>query len=126
MTYSVGYKKPPPGFKQGQSGNPAGRPKEPLTTLLHAYLEENGGARKQRIITEIYKLATTTGIRGQIPALTEIYNRIDGKVPDQHSILGLIVHVGDDYARQGLEANRLDLEERKRKYIEGEYRLLEG
>ncbi len=112
MDYKVGYKKPIPQWKPGQSGNPKGRPKNSLTSLLQRALDADNEAEKQGIINELIKLAKMTGGRGQSNALKEIFERIDGKVADKHLIQGMIVHVGDEYALKGLEANRLDMERR--------------
>lgn len=67
----------------GQSGNPKGRPKNTLTSLLEKHLNENGEVEKQALIEELVKLAKTSQGRGQIPALKEIFERMDGKVADK-------------------------------------------
>lgn len=91
--YKVGYKKPPKGIEwlPGQSGNPAGRPKNSLTTLLERYLEADNASEKQRLVEELVKLAKTNQGRGQIPALKEIFERIDGKVADKHLNVNVLV-----------------------------------
>ena len=91
--YKVGYKKPPLGieWKPGQSGNPAGRPRNSLTTLLERYLEADNASEKQQLVEELVKLAKTNQGRGQIPALKEIFERIDGKVADKHLNVNVLV-----------------------------------
>ncbi len=74
----------------GTSGNLDGRPKNSLTTLLREILESDDGKKRQKLVEEMVALATTTGGRGQIPALMEIFNRIDGKVTDTLKLEGEI------------------------------------
>jgi hypothetical protein len=62
-------------WKPGQSGNPAGRPKtKPFKDALKKLIEERGldGAAEA-----LYAKAMT----GDVPALKEIADRLDGKVP---------------------------------------------
>ena len=76
-----------PNWKPGESGNPAGRPKSSITSILREKLEEigEGGRSKAEIVADIlYELATSKGSRGQMPALTELLDRIEGKVADKH------------------------------------------
>ena len=108
----IGFKKPPPGFKPGHPRY-GGRHKEPLTTLLRDYLEENDGERKQELVRTLYDMAVSNGDRSQFGAINTILERIDGKVADKLSIQGIIAHVGNEYAELGLRANRIDIEERK-------------
>ncbi len=70
--------KPP--WQPGESGNPAGRPKTSLTSILREALEQtdkDGKTTKERIIERLVKLADDP--RG-LPAIQEILDRIDGKV----------------------------------------------
>lgn len=71
------------GFKKGQSGNPAGRPKkgEALTDILKAFLDKKDGSktRKQQLVERLYDLA----MAGEVSAMKYIFDRIDGKVPDK-------------------------------------------
>lgn len=73
-------------WKPGQSGNPGGRPKDSLVALLNEYLNANKEADKKAVVQELIKLGIATGSRGQVAALREIFDRIDGKVPDTHKI----------------------------------------
>jgi ribosomal 50S subunit-associated protein YjgA (DUF615 family) len=74
-------------FKEGESGNPAGRPKgtRNLSTILREMLEEeievNVEGKKERkqfqevIIRKLIKKASD----GDIKAITEILDRVEGK-----------------------------------------------
>jgi len=68
-------------FKPGQSGNPKGRPKESWTWsgLLKETLEEldeaTGQEKKYAIVKALYKQA----VKGNIQAIKEYGDRIDGK-----------------------------------------------
>ena len=86
--YKVGYGKPPieSRWKPGQSGNPEGRSLDTLTPLLRKFLNADNEAEKIAIVKELISMAKTTGTRGQIAALREIFDRIDGKVPETHKI----------------------------------------
>lgn len=72
-------------WQKGQSGNPGGRPKDTLTPLLRELLNTNDEAEKRVIVKALLGAAKLTG-RGQVAALKEIFDRIDGKVPDTHKI----------------------------------------
>ena len=73
-------------FEPGQSGNPGGRPKDTMTPLLKELLNANNEAEKIAIVKELIGISKTRGMRGQVAALKEILDRIDGKVPDTHKI----------------------------------------
>ena len=76
-----------PRWKSGESGNPAGRPKSSITSILREKLEQIGedGRSKAEIVADIlYEMATSKGSRGQMPALIELLDRIEGKVADKH------------------------------------------
>lgn len=80
------------GWKPGQSGNPAGRPKSDLciTSLVKELLEQDAGQGKtnaQLVAEAIVKLAKTPDARGYVPTVKELLDRIEGKVADKH-ILG--------------------------------------
>ena len=82
-----GYKKIEPRWKPGQSGNLSGRPKSSITSILREKLEQIGedGRSKAEIVADIlYEMATSKGARGQVPALIELLDRIEGKVADKH------------------------------------------
>ena len=72
-------------FQPGQSGNPGGRPKDTLTPLLRELLNTDNEAEKRVIVKALLSAAKVMG-RGQVSALKEIFDRIDGKVPDTHKI----------------------------------------
>jgi hypothetical protein len=90
--YEVGYGKPPRDtrFKEGQSGNPRGRPPgaKNLKTLLSEALNEpvvvaeNGGHRKitkrQAIITQLVNRSATADLRA-IKILLDMLRDIEGQ-----------------------------------------------
>lgn len=70
-------------FQPGQSGNPAGRPKrgQPMADSLRAVLnqkDENGVQNKHLIAQTIIEQA----IKGQQWAINFIFDRLDGRLPD--------------------------------------------
>ncbi len=73
-------------YKPGQSGNPGGRDKDTLTPLLRQFLNADNEAEKIVIIKEMINIAKSSGMRGQVAALKEIFDRIDGRVPETHKI----------------------------------------
>ncbi len=101
-------------FLPGNHANPTGRPttKVSMLRLLEEKLLDN--ATSQAIINALVDKCIK---ERDVPAIREIFDRIDGKVADTHKILGLFVHVGDEYAQLGLAAMRADLESRKVKYL---------
>ena len=74
------------GWQPGQSGNPGGRQKDILTPLLREFLNADNEAEKIAVVKELIGIAKTKGMRGQVAALREIFDRIDGKVPETHKI----------------------------------------
>jgi len=105
-------------WSPGQSGNPDGRPKDSLTTLLREYLDANNQREKQLIIGELVSLAKATGVQGQIAALREIFDRIDGKVSQDIKLEGIVGVLTPQYLE--LARNRLlEAKERTKELIEG-------
>jgi len=74
------------GWKPGQSGNPGGRQKDILTPLLREFLNADDEAEKIAVVKQLIGIAKSPGMRGQVAALREIFDRIDGKVPETHKI----------------------------------------
>lgn len=66
-------------FKKGQSGNPMGRPKKnpSIVDVLVQRLRQNQQERKE-IVDALIKKAKT----GDMKAITEIMDRVDGRVAD--------------------------------------------
>ena len=69
-------------FKQGQSGNPKGRPKkgETLTDLLREKIDipktaKSKLTRKEKIIETLITMAEA----GDVPAIKYVFDRMDGK-----------------------------------------------
>lgn len=77
-----------PRFKKGQSGNPSGRPKMPisLTQILKQRLTEHPEDGRE-IVDALIAMAKSRGIQG-IQAVKELFDRIDGKVIERHRIDG--------------------------------------
>ena len=69
-------------FPKGVSGNPAGRPPgESLTTKLRRVLDEpeGNGTKADKLI----EMAVQAARGGDFRYFSEIFDRIDGKVPDR-------------------------------------------
>lgn len=68
-------------FKPGQSGNPKGRPKGrvSLTAIVREMLAANDGEKAKAICAATVEKAED----GDDKHLREIWNRVDGKVPDR-------------------------------------------
>lgn len=80
-------------FKPGQAANPAGRPKKDvcITSLVKEILETDAGKGKthaQLVAEAIITLAKDIKSKGNIPAIRELLDRIEGKVPETHKIEG--------------------------------------
>lgn len=73
-------------WQPGQSGNPGGRAKDTLTPLLREFLNADNEAEKIAIVQQMISIAKSPGMRGQVAALKEIFDRIDGKVPETHKL----------------------------------------
>jgi len=85
-------------FKEGQSGNPSGRPKgvRNLSTILKEMLEEEievniDGVKSRKqfqevIIRKLLKKAND----GEIRAITEIFDRVEGKAKQEVKFDGVI------------------------------------
>ncbi len=71
-------------WEPGESGNPEGRKPDSLTTLLKSYLEQGDSkAHKKKVVEALVALAQSIGSQGQVAAIKEIFDRIDGKVIDK-------------------------------------------
>ena len=73
-------------WQPGQSGNPGGRPKDTLTKLLLDLLNANNEAEKKAIVQQLIDIGKSHGMRGQVAAIRDIFDRVDGKVPETHKI----------------------------------------
>ena len=72
-------------FKPGESGNPGGRPAgKSITAELRKMIDEGNTA--EDIAKVLIDLAKSIGTRGQVPAIKELLERTEGKVPDKHEI----------------------------------------
>ena len=103
-------------FIPGESGNPSGRPRL-STTITHELVNilESDVEIKRKIARQWIQACQEPDMR----ALQELLDRTEGKVADNLKIQAMIVHVGNEYALNGLEANRLDLE-RRRELVQGQ------
>ena len=79
------------GFQLGESGNPSGRPKDPLpiTAQLRKLLSQEGkdGKTNATLVAEaLVSIVKDTKKRGYVPALKELLDRIEGRVTEKHEI----------------------------------------
>lgn len=70
-----------PPWKPGQSGNPSGRPKKPLTERLISKLVREDSAEADRIIESLIASASDKDSPWSVRAASEIFDRVEGKVP---------------------------------------------
>lgn len=67
-------------FQPGQSGNPGGRPKKkPITEALLELLNAEQGASKKTGAQLLAQVLYTQGLKGKVPAIVEVLDRIEGK-----------------------------------------------
>ena len=74
-------------FKEGESGNPSGRPKgtKNLSTILKRMLEEEieikiDGVRERKTLQEVLiRKLITKATSGDLRAIVEIFDRVEGK-----------------------------------------------
>ena len=85
------------GFKPGQSGNPAGRPKglRNFSTIIRKALNEKieipvegGGKKKIRLDQAMVIAQIKTALKGNTKAFNAIIDRVDGKVAEKHELTG--------------------------------------
>ena len=79
-------------FKPGQSGNPSGRPKREWTwaSLLEQVGEEIEPKSKQKFKDLVSKKLWIKAVNGDVMAIKEILNRMDGMPPQRN------IHEGDE------------------------------
>ncbi len=81
-------------FQEGQSGNPKGRPKgaRSMTTILREMLETeietdvDGEKVKMQFQDAIIRKLLQKASKGEIKAITEIFDRIEGKAKQELSM----------------------------------------
>ena len=79
-------------FKPGQSGNPKGKPKGPhLTTELKRQLAEIDPKSGKTLYALFVKAGIVNSMKrgGNVGLFREIYNRVEGKVPDNVNVKGV-------------------------------------
>ena len=76
------------GWQKGQSGNPKGRPPNPLslTAILNRKLRDRP-EDAEAIVGALIMLAKKTNI-SQLAAIDRVFDRIDGKVAERHEFPG--------------------------------------
>ncbi len=99
MSYEIGYKKPPPGWQKGQSGNPGGIPRGiPRVSVALAKILRCGARESYEVVNKADSIALALyikALRGDVEAIREVMNRTEGKVRD-------VVEIVDDSARAEL------------------------
>lgn len=76
-------------WKPNQSGNPAGRPPmgQCITDQIRTLLDKQAGTGKtnvELIAQAIVELSKDPNKRGFVPAIKELLDRIEGRVPETH------------------------------------------
>ena len=106
-------------FLPGNVANPSGRPKMRATITGEVISLLNQNPIEIKAIAQAWLNACK---QPDIRALTELLDRLEGRVASEVNLKALIVNVGDDYAREGIEAIKRDMLERKERYLlkEGE------
>jgi hypothetical protein len=85
-------------WKKGQSGNPAGRPKNVLsvTAAMKKFLESGTVGKdknKRRAIDALVKALVIQACRGNGKIAKEIWDRIDGKLADEVNVSGSMADI---------------------------------
>lgn len=72
------------GFKPGQSGNPNGRPKgTSLTARLRVAIEKPEPGDERPVADRLVAKLITLALEGDRQAIKDVFERVDGKVPDK-------------------------------------------
>jgi len=93
--------------------NPAGRPPNPVS-LVKRLKDRLAASPKEQddIINSLLGLS-----KSEMPAVQLLFDRIDGKVASHVNFQGVMVHIGDDYARLGLTSNTKELSNYEQLYL---------
>ncbi len=107
----------------GISGNPAGRARSTVSIVkaLNERFEKEPGLVND-VIDSWLKLIR----KPDANALNMLVERLDGKVASQLAVTGILLHVGNEYATQGLQALELDSSERQHRLGMGTEGVIEG
>jgi hypothetical protein len=71
-------------FQPGRTGNPAGRPKLPLSERLFRQLTKEGNVEAGKVVGNLLHHATSRSEKtanASVRAIEQIFDRIEGKVP---------------------------------------------
>ena len=79
-------KPPSTAWKPGQSGNPKGSKPEKLMrdALLIALNREAAKGQKTKRLQSVAEAIVIKALEGDVPAIKEIFDRVDGKVPQEN------------------------------------------
>jgi hypothetical protein len=77
-------------FKPGQSGNPNGRPRKPVTEALNELLTERvpGDKQKRTKARLLADILFTQAMKGKVQAAIEIIDRTEGRAPQSIQMSG--------------------------------------
>jgi hypothetical protein len=83
--YEVGYKKPPPGWVKGQSGNPSGLPRgTPKVSVALAKLLRVAVGETYEVVNKADEIAVSLynkALGGDVAAIGMVFDRLEGRVP---------------------------------------------
>lgn len=96
-------KAPPTAWKPGQSGNLGGAKREKLMrdALIIALKRESEKGSKTKRLQSVAEAIVNKALEGDVPAIKEIFDRVDGKVPQENHNTN---EVGDNTLAALLEA----------------------
>jgi len=93
--------------------NPAGRPPNPVSLVKRLKDRLEASPKEQDdIINSLLGLSKT-----EMSAIQLLFERVDGKVASEVNFKGVMINIGDEFAREALETNRKQLEQAKQTYL---------
>lgn len=102
-------------WKPGQNGRPPNYGS--VTYWLKRILAERDDKTGEYHAQTLARVIIDSAKDRSIPHLTMVVDRTDGAVANELNVRGVMVHVGDDYATQGIEATRRDIEIRQQRSL---------